>query len=139
MIIIDTNVLSETMRPAPVRQVLEWLAAQPVNEIFTTAVTQAEILSGIAYMPAGKRKHELQDRAEAMFREDFDGGILAFDTRCAPLYAEIVAAGRAVGHRISEFDAQIAAIARLHSATLATRNIRDFAECGIRVVNPWEI
>ena len=138
MTILDTNVLSETMLPAPSPRVLEWLMNQPVGELCTTAVSKAEILSGIARMPEGRRRRELQSQAEAMFDEDFDPGTLPFDAAAAEFYAGIMAARYAAGRVVGELDVQIAAIARLHNATLATRNARDFEDCGIRVVNPWE-
>jgi len=138
MIILDTNVLSETMYPNPSARVLEWLAQQPVGEICTTAVTKAEILSGIARMPAGRRRQELEEQAEGMFKEDFERGMLPFDGAAAEFYAEMMAARYAAGRIVGELDVQIAAIARLYNATLATRNARDFEDCGIRVVNPWE-
>ena len=139
MTILDTNVLSETMLPTPSQRVLEWLAIQPVGELCTTAVTKAEILSGIARMPKGKRRRELQDQAEGMFHEDFVRGTLPFDSAAAEFYAEMMAARYAAGRIVGELDVQIAAIARLHNATLATRNARDIEDCGIRVVNPWEV
>lgn len=138
MIILDTNVLSEMMRPVPNAAVFDWLAAQPAPEVFTTAITQAEILSGLAYMPSGRRRKDLQERAGAMFSEDFTGRILAFDSQSANFYARILAARRAAGRPISELDAQIAAIAWQHDGLLATRNTADFNECGIQLVNPWQ-
>jgi hypothetical protein len=138
MIILDTNVVSEAMRPVPSTRVMEWLAGQPVSEICTTSVTQAEVLSGIAQMPGGRRRRELQDRAEILFREYFEPGILPFETQSAPQYATIVAARFALGRPVGTADAQIAAIARQHGAIVATRDTSDFEDCGIRLVNPWE-
>ncbi len=137
MIILDTNVVSEAMRPAPSAKVMEWLANQPVSELCTTAVTEAEVFSGIACMPEGRRRREFQTRAELMF-EYFDNGSLSFDSMSARYFATILAERQKHGKPIQPLDAQIAAIVRLHNATLATRNIRDFEDCGIRVVNPWE-
>jgi|ERR1700728_3733873 predicted nucleic acid-binding protein len=138
MIILDTNVVSEGMRPAPSAKVMSWLAAQAVSDLCTTAVTEAEVFSGIARMPEGRRRREFQERAEVLFGDYFDGGILSFDSQSAPHYAAVIATRFGQGRPIEAFDAQIAAIARLHNATLATRNARDFEDCGIRVVNPWE-
>jgi predicted nucleic acid-binding protein len=138
MTILDTNVLSETMLPAPSARVLHWLASQAVGELCTTAITKAEILAGIARMPVGRRRRELENHAYAMFKEDFDRGILSFDGAAAELYAEIMAARYAAGRVVGELDVEIAAIARLHNATLATRNTTDFEDCGICLVNPWE-
>lgn len=138
MIILDTNVVSEAMRPAPSAKVMDWLADQPVYELCTTVVTEAEVLSGIACMPEGRRRRDFQERAELLFQGYFDEGILFFDSRSARLYATILAERRKQGKPIDPLDAQIAAIARLHNATLATRDAGDFEDCGIRVVNPWE-
>jgi len=138
VIILDTNVLSETMAPVPSIGVMAWLASQPVDELCTTAVCKAEILAGIARMPTGKRRRELQTEADAMFDEDFERGILAFDSGAAEIYAEMMGQRYATGGIVGRLDVQIAAIARLHGAILATRNTHDFEDCGIRVVNPWE-
>jgi toxin FitB len=138
MIILDTNVLSEAMRPAPSAKVMEWLANQPVSELCTTAVTEAEVFSGIACMPEGRRRREFQTRAELMFEGYFDNRSLSFDSMSARYFATILAERQKYGKPIQPLDAQIAAIARLHNATLATRNARDFEDCGIRLVNPWE-
>jgi toxin FitB len=138
MIILDTNVVSEAMRPVPSAKVMEWLADQPVSELCTTAVTEAEVFSGIACMPEGRRRRDFQERAELLFQGYFDVGILFFESRSARLYATILAERRKRGKPIEPLDAQIAAIARLHNATLATRDVGDFEDCGIRVINPWE-
>ena len=138
MIVLDTNVLSELMRPAPEPAVVAWLMAQPSGTLFTTTVTQAEILLGIAILPAGRRQAGLDAAARAMFGEDFFGRVLPFDEAAAAMFAKLSAHRRQLGRPISGFDAQIAAIARCRDATLATRNIADFAECGLRLVNPWD-
>lgn len=138
MIILDTNVVSEAMRPTPSAKVMEWLADQPISELCTTAVTEAEVFSGIARMPQGRRRTEFQTRAELMFEGYFDGSILPFDSPSARLYASILEERQRRGKPIEFPDVQIAAIVRLHNATLATRNVGDFGDCGIRVVNPWE-
>ncbi len=138
MIILDTNVVSEPMRQVPSPRVVDWLARQPVGELCTTAVTKGEVLSGIARMPAGRRRRELESEADGMFNEDFERGILPFDSAAAEIYAEMMAERYVTGRIVGELDVQIAAIARLHNATLATRNTPDFEDCGIRLVNPWE-
>ncbi|MGE0455592.1 MAG: type II toxin-antitoxin system VapC family toxin [Vicinamibacteria bacterium] len=137
MIILDTNVVSELMRPAPAPRVVAWIAAQPAAILHTTSITQAEILHGLMLMPRGRRRDALQAAATAMFSEDFGGRILAFGPEAAPRYARIASDRRRGGRPISSFDAQIAAIALLAGATLATRNLADFEGCGITVVNPW--
>lgn len=137
MIVLDTNVLSELMRPAPSAIVESWLAAQSMQRLFTTAVTQAEILYGLALLPAGRRRANMTAEAELMFAEDFEGRVLAFDPTAATEYADIAATRRTAGRPISMFDAQIAAIARSREAMLATRNIADFEDCGLTLINPW--
>ncbi|MCY1511151.1 Toxin FitB [compost metagenome] len=139
MILLDTNVLSELMRAKPAAQVVEWLDAQPAGESVICAITVAEILYGIARMPEGKRKQALLEQASAMFEQDFAGSILAFDADAAVHYADIVVSGEAEGVSVEMADAQIAAIARLHEAVVATRNIRHFEPMGVALVNPWEI
>lgn len=138
MIILDTNVLSELMRPKPAPVVVRWISGQPASRLFTTTVSQAEVLLGVALLPAGKRRDALETAAEAVFREDFAGRVLPFGGDAASYYALIAAARRARGRPITPFDAQIAAIARTAGATLATRNTADFDGCGIELSNPWE-
>ena len=137
MILLDTNVLSELMRAKPAPQVLEWVDAQPVGDLVITSITVAEILSGIATMPDGKRKQGLLDAASVMFDEDLAGNILPFDADAAVHYAEIAAETEAKGRVVDMADAQIAAIGRLHDAVIATRNIRHFETLGVALVDPW--
>ncbi len=137
MILLDTNVLSELMRPKPDPRVLAWVDAQPANQLVICAVTVAEILYGIALMPDGKRKQGLLDMASAMFDEDFAGNILPFDAAATVHYAEIAAESEARGRVAGMADAQIAAIGRLHDAVVATRNIRHFESLGVGLVDPW--
>jgi predicted nucleic acid-binding protein len=106
--------------------------------LFTTAICEAEILYGLALMPDGRRRVALQNAVAAIFAEDFSGRILAFDSAAAKAFADLAAARRRLGRPIAEFDAQIAAIASAHGAAVATRNVDDFADCGINVINPWE-
>jgi predicted nucleic acid-binding protein len=117
MIVLDTNVLSEALRPVPEPSVLDWLADQPSASLFTTAVTRGEILYGIRLLADGKRRKGLWDAAD--------------------MYADIAASRRIAGKPISQFDAMIAAMARSRGAILATRNVKNFESCGIEVVNPW--
>lgn len=138
MIVLDTNVISEVIRPAPGPKVLDWLDEQSPNSIFTTAVTRGEILYGIRLLSDGQRRQRLWTAALAIFGEDFAGRVLSFDSDAADIYAEIGASRRAAGRPISQFDATIAAITRSHGAKLATRNAKDFDGCGIDVINPWD-
>jgi toxin FitB len=137
VIVLDTNVLSEALKPAPADTVLHWLAAQAPAAVFTTTITLAEILYGLELLPVGKRRLQLLTAVEKMFAEQFDGRILSFDEEAARLFATIAASRSAAGRPISQSDAMIAAIARSHRAALATRNTGDFERCGIPVVDPW--
>ncbi|MBZ5580117.1 MAG: type II toxin-antitoxin system VapC family toxin [Acidobacteriia bacterium] len=137
MIVLDTNVLSEALRPSPSAAVLHWLACQEPSGVFTTAITQAEILYGIEALPPGTRRSRLQAAIEKMFAAQFEGRVLPFDESAARSFARIAAARDAAGRPISQFDAMIAAIARSHRAAVATRNTADFERCGIPIVNPW--
>ena len=138
MIVLDTNVLSETLRHKPADSVKRWIERQPAGNLFTTAISEAEILYGLALMPVGRRRTALQRAVAAIFAEDFSGRVLTFDSAAATAFAEITAERRQSGRPISEFDAQIAAIASSHGAAVATRNVDDFANCGVKVINPWE-
>lgn len=135
--ILDTNVLSELLRTRPSPSVLAWFAAQGPYSLSVTAVTQAEMMLGARLLPKGKRRTALERALSAMFDEDFSGRILPFDSRAVAAYVEIVAERRALGRPISQFDAQIAAIARSTGAALATRNTVDFEHCGIDLIDPW--
>ena len=139
MMLLDTNVVSEFMRPAPSPTVGAWLDAQDARRVWVCAVTRAEIELGIALMPDGQRKTGLQQAAQAMFAEEFVGRCLPFDGAAATCYARIVSLRTRIGRPISVEDAQIAAIAVAHGLVLATRNERDFQQIdGLVVVNPWQ-
>jgi predicted nucleic acid-binding protein len=138
VIVLDTNVLSELMRGRPHTRVVDWVDAQDASELSITAVTAAELLYGVARLPDGARKAELADAVHALMREDFAGRVLAFDVRAAGHYATLVAERERRGRPISAADGQIAAVCRVHGATLATRNAGDFESAGVRVVNPWD-
>jgi len=137
MIVLDTNVVSELMRLDPNRDVLAWMEAQVPARVFTTAVTKAEVLFGIETMPIGRRRLLLEKSANRTFGVNFSMRILPFDSGAAEFYAVIGAHRRSQGRPISYPDAQIAAIVLSRGATLATRNTKDFAHCGIKLVNPW--
>jgi hypothetical protein len=139
MIVLDTNVISELMKPLRSEAVLAWLSTQQeVNDLFVTTITVAEVLYGIELLTKGKRRDGLEHQANAMLTQDFAGRILPFDDPAARIFPMLAAGRRKLGRPIEFFDAQIAAIARVHGATLATRNIADFEGCGVRLVNPWE-
>ncbi|MFC3943583.1 PIN domain-containing protein [Pseudomonas gingeri NCPPB 3146 = LMG 5327] len=137
MILLDSNVLSEFMRLQPDARVLAWVDAQPAIDLVISSISVAEVLHGIARLAAGKRKQRLQAQAMAMFEEDFAGRILPFDALAAVVYAELVAEREAGGRPPSVADAQIMAIAKAHGASIATRNVRDFEQSGVLIINPW--
>lgn len=137
MILIDTNVLSELMKAKPAVEVLSWIDQQPAGQLYISSITVAEILYGIARLPDGKRKAAFADLAKLMFDEDFAGRILPFDTDAAIRYASLAAASEAKGRVSDMADAQIAAIAALYDAPVATRNVRHFDQLGVSVINPW--
>lgn len=137
MLIIDTNVLSEVLKPAPSVTVAGWLDAQDRSAVFITSITVAEILYGIESLPQGRRRSQLLARAEEMIEVEYRGHILAFDETAARAYAQIVVARTTVGRPIAHFDAMIAAIARAHHFTVATRDTAGFQHSGVRLINPW--
>lgn len=136
MILLDTNVLSELMRPHPEEAVLRWMASQSAAALYVSSISYAEILFEIGVLPEGKRRRALAEQAQAMFTEDFAGRVLSFDPVAAPAYAAIAARRRQSGHPIQPLDGMIAAIAQAHGAALATRD-RDLAGCGVPVIDPW--
>jgi len=137
MIVWDTNVVSELMRPKPHAQVLAWTDRQTVSEVFITAITLAELWYGIGRLPTGRRRKELAEVFDDMLTEDFERRVLDFDGVAAAHSADLVVERERIGRPISMADAQIAAICRSHGAALATRNVDDFANVGVEVVNPW--
>ncbi|MGA9963712.1 MAG: type II toxin-antitoxin system VapC family toxin [Terriglobales bacterium] len=137
MIILDTNVLSELMRLTPAPRVVAWVANKPSTELFTTSITEAEIFYGIELLTKGKRREGLLAAAEAMFAEDLAGRVFGFESDAARAFSKIAAHRRALGRPISHAEAQIAAIAQVRGAKLATRNVADFDDCGVDAVDPW--
>jgi len=138
MIILDTNVLSELMKVASNSAVLDWIGAQSTAELFTTTITQAEVYYGLALLPIGKRRSQLEKAVNQVFEQDFERRILVFDRHAAYEYGGIVAHRKQLGKPIAYADAQIAAIARAHNADVATRNILDFSDCQLILINPWQ-
>jgi toxin FitB len=138
VIALDTNVISELARRVPDPGVLSWLDSLEISDVVTTAVTAAELRYGIARLPDGQRKRALTAVIRGILTEDFHGRVLPFDERASVQYADIVASRERNGSPIGVADAQIAAICRDLSAILATRNIADFEETGIELINPWK-
>ena len=137
MIILDTNVVSEPLKPAPDPQVLDWLNAQAPDTLYLTCVNLAELLAGVALLPAGRRRTALQQALDAQILPLFEGRVLPFDRPAAEAFARIHASVQATGHTPAFADTAIAAIASAHGYAVATRNVRDFAGTGVAVLNPW--
>lgn len=137
MLVLDTNVVSETMRARPEASVLRYLDALPPSQVYLTTITVAEIRYGVARLPKGRRREQLSAAVATLFAEDFRGRVLPFDIGAADEYGAICAAREATGRPISTADAMIAAICRLHDATLVTRNTADFTGLGLSLFDPW--
>ena len=138
MTILDTNVVSELMRRNPDPAVVAWINGQVKADLFVTTVTEAELRYGIANMDAGRRRDELLREVDNTLAFDFAGRILLFDSAAAEEYAAIRVHVESIGRRVEDLDLMIAAIARSYGAAVATRNGRDFADCGVPLINPWE-
>ena len=139
MLVLDTNVASELMRPEPASEVADWISERDATEMFLTAVSEAELLYGIAIIPAGRRRDMLAAAMTRWLDLGFSERILPFDSSAARAYAEIASEKRLAGRPIGEADCQIAAISRSRGAVLVTRNVRDFEGTGVNVVNPWSV
>ena len=137
MYAIDTNVASELMRPTPAPAVAAWIAERNAADLLLTAISEAELRYGVAIVPAGRRRNELEAAMTRWLEVGFNDRILPFDSAAAQHYAEIASGRRRTGRLIGEADCQIAAICRSRGAALVTRNIRDFEDTGIEIVNPW--
>lgn len=137
MIVLDTNILSELMRPSPEAKVLTWLEQQAGDALFTTAICRGEMLYGAHRLPAGRRRDDMFQAIEEIFSTDMAGRVLPYDEAAADAHAELAAKRCAVGRPGSQSDMMIAGIVRAHGAALATRNVRDFEDCGIVLVDPW--
>jgi toxin FitB len=138
MIVLDTNIISELMRPTPNPGVVAWVAAQPRAILHTTYINQAEVFFGIANLPEGRRRTALTETARTIFAEDFSGRILSFSAGAASCYPEIVITRRRAGKPIEGFDALIAATALAAGAIVATRDVGGFEGCGLTLINPWD-
>ena len=137
MILVDTNVVSELMRKLPDPAVEAWTAGQPAEELFFSAVGEAELRYGAAILPTGRRRDTLISDIEAMLREAFGDRVLLFDSDAARHYGDIAAMRRSAGRRVAPVDCQIAALARSRGLAVATRNTRDFVDMELDLVDPW--
>lgn len=138
MILLDTNVVSEPLRPAPDARVIAWLDAQALETLYLSAITVAELRAGVALMPKGRRRDKLNETIEREVLPSFAGRVLPFDAACTQTYAEALATARQAGGGIGIADALIAAIARANGLIVATRDTAPFAAAGLDVINPWE-
>ena len=138
MIILDTNVVSELMRPLPDKKVAHWIASQNQTDLYVTAITIAEITYGIERLPEGKKRDDLGIRFTIFAETAFKDRVLAFDKNAAMKYARIAAACKKKGQNIDSIDLMIAAMSIHKAIPIATRNIKDFEPCGVLLINPWE-
>jgi hypothetical protein len=138
MILLDTNVVSEPLRHSPEPRVIEWIDAQPLETLYLSAVTVAELRAGVALLPAGKRRTALHENLERQVLPLFTGRVLALDLSCTMAYAELMAKARAIGMAIATADGYMAAIAATHGFSVATRDASPFDAAGVAVINPWQ-
>jgi predicted nucleic acid-binding protein len=139
MILLDTNVVSEPLRHAPEARVIEWIDAQPLETLYLSAITVAELRAGVALLPAGKRRAGLHDNLEKRVLPLFVGRVLPFDMACTNAYAELMAKARAAGLAIATADGYIAASAAANGFAVVTRDSSPFQAAGLTVINPWEV
>ena len=137
MILLDTNVVSEPLRAVPDARVIAWIDAQPLETLFLSAITVAELRAGGALLPAGKRRTGLQQSLEKQVLPLFAGRVLPFDTACTQAYATLLSKARAEGLAIATADGYIAAIAATHSLAVASRDVGPFKAAGVAVIDPW--
>lgn len=138
MILLDTNVISEPLRPSPDPHVIEWIDAQPMETLYLSAITVAELRTGVALLPRGKRKAVLHENLEKNVLPMFVGRILSFDFPCTQAYADLIVKARTAGLAIAAVDGYIAAIALANRFTVATRDTSPFEAAGASVLNPWK-
>ena len=137
MILLDTNVVSEPLRLSPAARVIAWIDAQPLETLFLSAITVAELRAGVALLPEGKRRAGLHNSLETRVLPLFAGRVLPFDLGCSPAYAELMDKARAAGLAIASADAYIAAIAAANGLAVATRDTAPFEAAGVTVIDPW--
>jgi toxin FitB len=137
MILVDTNVISEPLRKTPDPLVIEWIDAQPLETLYLSAITVAELRFGVASLPTGKRRDRLHESMENRVLPLFTGRVLAFDLPASQAYAELMSRARAAGLAIGAADGYIAATAAANRMAVATRDAAAFEAVGIPVIDPW--
>jgi toxin FitB len=137
VIVLDTNVISEPLRPAGDAKVREWLNTQNPQTLYTTAINIAELLAGAALLPVGQRRRELGERLRATLTRLFQGRVLFFDWSAAEAYSQIAEESKRTGKIVPHDDGLIAAVARAHGFAVATRNTSNFAGAGVTIIDPW--
>ncbi len=137
MILLDTNVISESLRPAPEARIIQWIDVQPLETLYLSAITVAELRAGVARQPAGARRDTLHESIEKRVLPHFIGRILPFDLAATQAYADLMARTRAAGFSICTADAFIAAIAAAQGLIVATRDTKPFEAAALTVINPW--
>ncbi|ADJ29256.1 type II toxin-antitoxin system VapC family toxin [Nitrosococcus watsonii] len=138
MILVDTNVISEPLRKAPEARVIAWMDAQPLETLYLSAITIAELRFGVASLPAGKRRDRLYESLERQVLPLFTNRVLSFDLAASRTYAALMAKARAAGLAIGVSDGYIAATATAHGMRVATRDTAPFEAAGVSIINPWE-
>jgi predicted nucleic acid-binding protein len=138
MILLDTAVIAEIVRPAPAAAVLEWLDARPPSELATTAISVAQIRCALARLGLGRRRADLETRFDNFISRGFPGRVFEFDAPAAAVYGDLAVTRERLGRPLAGFDGLIAAIARSRALAIATRDPRDFEDCGIEAISPWE-
>ncbi len=139
MILLDTNVISETQRQEPDARVLDWLDAQALETLYLSTITVAELRAGIALLPVGKRRASLDENLEKCLLPMFANRVLAFDMACTKAYAELLAKSLAAGLAVEAADAFIGAVALANGFTVATRDTSPFEAAGLIILNPWDV
>jgi predicted nucleic acid-binding protein len=139
MMILDTNVVAELMKESPAPAIVSWLNSYESSDLFLTTITIGEIRYGLRILPQGRRRLGLEQGFERVLSEAFVGRILSFDEEAAGLYGEVMGRRKELGRPLSSLDGQIASIARSRGFAVATRNVRDFIDCGVEVLNPFDL
>ncbi|OQP85565.1 VapC toxin family PIN domain ribonuclease [Rhizobium rhizosphaerae] len=139
MILLDTNIISEIWKPSPDQRVIDWINTQAIETLYLSSVTVAELRFGIAVLPEGRRRANLDRGLEKEILPIFDGRVLAFDLQATMAYAKLMAQAKRAGQAISKADGYIAAIAAAHNLTVATRDVSPFRAAGLNVLDPWAL